>query len=274
MDYRYLAAFEAAARQLHFALAASELNIAPSALSRQIALLERSLGYSLFVRSHRQVVLTAEGEALARRVSAFAVSLNEVGVDVRSGPLRIGCLQSVFEGMVAAVIVEELGERRRQFAIEVGSPRHLMQRLAAGQLDVAITTLVSEDSELDSRPLCQEDILLISPTPFGLKDIDKRGLVLYSNMARHWNELVRRHGYSDVRCTSINSYNGALELVRRGAGIGLVPGDRSLLDQQFHTRVISPAARESIFVTYRKSDLATATVARFLRQLLGAHDIK
>ncbi|MFF0460965.1 LysR family transcriptional regulator [Streptomyces mexicanus] len=71
LDPRLLAAFVAVAEELHFTRAAARLYVAQQALSRDVRRLERELGTELFVRTTRQVTLTADGERLlphARRV--------------------------------------------------------------------------------------------------------------------------------------------------------------------------------------------------------------
>lgn len=60
-----LAAFEAAARHGSFTLAAAELGVTQAAVSRQIRRLEDDLNAPLFLRSHRKVALTAQGQLLA-----------------------------------------------------------------------------------------------------------------------------------------------------------------------------------------------------------------
>jgi LysR family glycine cleavage system transcriptional activator len=60
-----LAAFEAAARHLSLTKAAEELNVTPGAISRQVRALEEELGSPLFLRRHRAVELTREGETMA-----------------------------------------------------------------------------------------------------------------------------------------------------------------------------------------------------------------
>lgn len=60
-----LAAFEAAARHLSLTKAAEELNVTPGAVSRQVRMLEEELGRPLFLRRHRAVELTREGETMA-----------------------------------------------------------------------------------------------------------------------------------------------------------------------------------------------------------------
>src|ERR1700744_3870013 len=60
-----LRAFEASARHLSFTKAAEELCVTQGAISHQVKALEERLGAALFRRSHRGLVLTDEGLALA-----------------------------------------------------------------------------------------------------------------------------------------------------------------------------------------------------------------
>lgn len=63
-----LRAFEAAARHLSFRMAAEELGLTQSAISHQVAALERHFGTSLFDRSGRRIALTPAGRLLFPRV--------------------------------------------------------------------------------------------------------------------------------------------------------------------------------------------------------------
>lgn len=60
--------FEAAARRESFQMAAAELNLTASAVSKQIRQLEDQLGQPLFERLHREVRLTAAGRRYAEAV--------------------------------------------------------------------------------------------------------------------------------------------------------------------------------------------------------------
>ena len=61
----HLQAFEAAARYENFSLAAAELCLTTSAVSRHIKNLEEKLGEVLFHRRHKQVILTPKGRTFA-----------------------------------------------------------------------------------------------------------------------------------------------------------------------------------------------------------------
>lgn len=90
-----LRAFEAAARHGSFVLAAEELGVTPAAISHQVKGLEDGLGVTLFVRGHRSVSLTREGNALLpgltdgfNRLAAAVAAVRPARGD---GPVVIGC---------------------------------------------------------------------------------------------------------------------------------------------------------------------------------------
>jgi DNA-binding transcriptional LysR family regulator len=80
-----LQAFEAIARRKSFALAASELNLTPSAVSHQVARLEDLLGVRLFERSAKGVKLTPAGDAYLARVAGALGALHSATDDLRQG---------------------------------------------------------------------------------------------------------------------------------------------------------------------------------------------
>lgn len=82
-----LAVFEAAARHGSFSTAATELNVTPGAVSRQVRALEEDLGAALFRRHNRGVLLTPEGEELQAVLSQGFSRASEVVRAIRRGEL-------------------------------------------------------------------------------------------------------------------------------------------------------------------------------------------
>ena len=76
----YLRAFDAVARHLNFRIAAKDLALTQSAVSRQIQALEHEVGAALFLRHTRSVELTSAGSLLQR---ATHLSLERVDATVR-----------------------------------------------------------------------------------------------------------------------------------------------------------------------------------------------
>jgi LysR family glycine cleavage system transcriptional activator len=74
---RYLPAFKAAAELGNLRAAASVLHVTPSAISQQISRLEEQLGFVVFEREGRKVVLNDAGRLLLRRVQAALKEIDE-----------------------------------------------------------------------------------------------------------------------------------------------------------------------------------------------------
>ena len=79
-----LRSFESAARLLSFTLAANELSVTQSAVSRQIQQMEEGLGVPLFERRHRSLELTAAGRLMQRTVVDCLERLRDATASVRS----------------------------------------------------------------------------------------------------------------------------------------------------------------------------------------------
>jgi LysR family glycine cleavage system transcriptional activator len=81
-----LCAFDAAARTQSFTLAARELNLTQSAVSRQIRALEDILGSELFHREKQKVKLTLAGSAYARQIRDALGRISNATLNFRANP--------------------------------------------------------------------------------------------------------------------------------------------------------------------------------------------
>jgi LysR family glycine cleavage system transcriptional activator len=73
----FLRGFVATGRRMSMALAAEDLCLSPSALSKQITGLEESLGVRLLVRGHRSIAFTREGAELFQAANAAMQQLQD-----------------------------------------------------------------------------------------------------------------------------------------------------------------------------------------------------
>jgi molybdate transport repressor ModE-like protein len=126
LELRHLLALQAVAREGSFAAAAEALGYTQSAISQQIAALERTVGQRLIERpgGRRRVFLTEAGQTLLRHadeivahVHAAAADLRELA-DGRTGRLRVGTYQSVGARILPG-IVRDFAEAHPEVTLEI-----------------------------------------------------------------------------------------------------------------------------------------------------------
>lgn len=103
-----LRGFLAAARHLSFTRAAQDLHLTQSALSRQIQALEDELGQTLFVRSTRQMTLTAAGEALLRSATAGLKQIDDTVGRLRASSTRRQIVVTTFASYASLWLIPRL----------------------------------------------------------------------------------------------------------------------------------------------------------------------
>jgi DNA-binding transcriptional LysR family regulator len=211
VDFRYLKAFGAAAKHLNFTRAAQELRISVSALSRQIALLENGMGGELFIRSTRQVTLTPLGTRLLGFTEGFERDLSSLD---SAPPLRIGCLQSVFEFFLVELMQRKPQAFSGPLDITIGTPQSLNEIALAGGLDLVLTNIKpSESSTLSGIRLFREDLTWIG------EGAGVKRPILFSATEASYPAKALKSG-NRIR---VNSFNATVAMAQRRIGNALVP---------------------------------------------------
>jgi DNA-binding transcriptional LysR family regulator len=182
LDLRQLVALEAVARERSFARAAKQLGYTQSAVSQQIAALERATGVRLLERprGRRIVEPTEAGRLLLRHAERIVASLHAAQADLRAlaagtSSLAIGSFQSV--GM--SILPELLSRYREAWPdvevalVESTTDDELLGGVETGALDVTFGVLPLEGEgpftvvELMADPYV---LLVPSSSPFAGRD--------------------------------------------------------------------------------------------------------
>ncbi|MBA8879693.1 LysR family transcriptional regulator [Phyllobacterium myrsinacearum] len=134
------------ARSGSIADASVRLNVAGSAISRQIAKLERELGVELFERRPRGMVPSAAGEVLAAHARRTTLDAERVITDIRElqGPHRGFVRLASYEGFAVDILPEAIAKFRREypgvrFHLWVGSSIEIVRLIHDGEADIGTT---------------------------------------------------------------------------------------------------------------------------------------
>lgn len=93
MDINYIECFLTVARTLNFSEAARQSYISQSMVSRYIDKVEKELGVRLFIRTNKEVALTAEGKA-------FLPYANEIAGNMQKAKFALNQLRSGYDGRI------------------------------------------------------------------------------------------------------------------------------------------------------------------------------
>src|SRR6478609_4552239 len=139
----FLRGFEAAGRRLSFTLAAQELFVTQSALSRQIKALEDALGIALFERRHRALALTAAGAAFHRDVTEALELFAAAAARLHESTRTPGLTLSTTVSFASLWVIPRLATFRARYPdVEVYvSADDRVVDLARGDVDIAVRYL-------------------------------------------------------------------------------------------------------------------------------------
>ncbi|AYF72728.1 LysR family transcriptional regulator [Nocardia yunnanensis] len=179
VELRHLRYFLAVADELHFGRAAARLHIAQPALTQQIQRLETLLGARLFDRTSRTVALTPAGIVLRERAVALLGHAERDLAEVTriaqgsQGTLHLGFVPSVLP-LEPLRGVREFRDRYPLVQVDLveGFTSHLMERLAAGTLDMAIVRDPDPRPGTVTVPLITEPFVAIVPADHPLAQRD------------------------------------------------------------------------------------------------------
>jgi len=199
VELRHLAALDAIVREGGFARAAAELGYTQSALSQQMAALERIVGMPLLERrTGRAPVGTTEAGALVlRHAQRILNGLRAAEADLEAlregsaGALRIGTFQTVGIAILPPLLRRfEVGHRDVDVTlVEAVSREALLRRVETGDVDASFSVLPApEDGPFEAAELLADPWVLIvpadspladRPAPLKLGDLDDVTLVAY-----------------------------------------------------------------------------------------------
>lgn len=199
LDTRALRHFLAVVRTGSIRAAADHINIAPSAVSRQIADVEHRLGLPLFERSARGVVLTEAGQLLAehakRMVEDEELLREQLGrlKGIGQGLVRICC----GEGFVADMVANGLKTFARvyphiRFTVDLAGTTGVLQTVSNGDADVGLVYNPVIDTSIRSIAIARQPLAVVTPPDHPL--LERSSVSLAETLTSPSALLIQGHG--------------------------------------------------------------------------------
>ncbi|MEV5978822.1 LysR family transcriptional regulator [Streptomyces sp. NPDC052114] len=169
MDLALLRTFVTVHRAGSFTRAAALLGLSQPAVTSQIRTLERQLGRPLFLRQARGVTPTTIGDELAHKAAPHLDALVEIaesGLDEDSAvrTLHLAGPPEFTAERALPALATLTGQDGHGYALRAsfGTADEVLDGLAAGHHDLAITTARPRGALLTATPLCDEEHVLVA----------------------------------------------------------------------------------------------------------------
>jgi LysR family glycine cleavage system transcriptional activator len=242
-----LRSFVAVGRRMSITLAAQDMCLTQSALSRQVQALEASLGYPLLLRGHRSIEFTGEGRRLFRSADAMLEQLGDVVASLRPGDARRPVTISASIGVAALWLLPRLN------AFQQAAP-HIDVRLAASnrfvdlereQVDLSLRYCRPQDAPEGALRLFDEALVPVAHPTLAVAAIEdpallrQQALLEFDDVSRpwlQWQDWLRGAGAGRVKSKGMlrfNQYDQVVlaALAAQGVALGRLELVRPLLEQ-------------------------------------------
>ena len=240
LELRHLGALDAVATEGTFARAAERLGYTQSAVSQQIAALERIIGDKVFDRpgGPRPVALTPLGAELLERGRELLARVDAMSLDLdlfrtgSVGKLSIGTFQSVSAMLLPRVVarMRETFPSLELQVVESDLEEELEQALSNGEIEVSFL-VGTAPSELESIHLIDDPFVLIArpdqflPGPVRVEQFSGEPMIgQHPNSCQLLNEAgLRSVGIEPNYVYRTNDNGTVAAMVRAGMGVAVMP---------------------------------------------------
>ena len=243
LDLGQVRCFVVAATELNFRRAAILLNMTQPPLSRQIHLLEHTLGVKLFERAGRAVQLTTEGKVFLADASRLLNLAAQAETTVRrasqgkTGRVRIG-----FTGAAGYELIPRLLFAAKKILpdidvvlLEMGSAAQI-EAFAANTIDLGFLRPLPSTLKLDFLRVEEEALIVVLPQDHILAEQVQIDLTLLNDhpfimhsatQGKYFHDRILRlfddAGVTPCFTQYIDQTHTILSLVRAGLGLSILP---------------------------------------------------
>lgn len=299
LDVRRMRVLREVALRGSFSAAAEALSFTQSAVSQQIAALEREAGAVLVERSARGVRLTDAGEAVVRHAEGILAKLAEAEAELeaiaglRGGRVRIAAFESV-AGTLMPIAVARFAERHPgvELSMALMEPEVAVQALRAGEIDVALTVGSGAPGDREGDGVVHHHVLedpmyLVLPADHPLAR--KRGLRLADVADEPWiggapncecnrmiMDICSLSGFAPRIAFETDDYSAVQGFVAAGVGVSLIAelGLRTVRDDIVVRSLGRDTPVRQVYATATKGyrSPATAAMVEMLRDVGSSYE--
>lgn len=240
MELKQIEYFVRVAELGSFTKASIALDVAQSALSRQVRLLEIELGKNFLIRNGRGVTLTDAGRVLLEHGRGLMHQIDHLHEELAReraglvGKVALG-LPSSLTKFLTVPLLRSIREELPDTVVSIGEglSLHMQEAVINGRLDVAVIYDANPSPDIDLRPIFEQSLYLVQRRvdaagegPIALKELANIPLVIprRPNIIRmHVESALSNFGLHPNIALEVDVISAIMDLVLEGEGSAVLP---------------------------------------------------
>ena len=272
--------------------AARQLHLTPSAISHGLKALETQLGFRLFHRAGKRILLNHTGEQLLAQVEQPLAALGAAEESVKrlakwgETRLRIGAAASACQHILPPVIRElKKSFAKTTFQVESGDMPEMIALIKENRIDLALGVKPAESAELEFRPVFKDELMFVfSPAhpwadgrTISREDLRRQPLILYRRTSLTGDVVEEYFRSADLVPSTImevGNIEAIKELLKLNLGVSVLApwaADKELARGSLRTRPPGnrPLRREWVVASLagKRLSLVEETFCRLCRNV-------
>jgi DNA-binding transcriptional LysR family regulator len=295
LNYELLKLFQAVMTEPTLKETAEKLNVTPSAVSQSLKKLEDELGVQLFMREHKKLILTSQGQLIKEKLSPLLNNLEETLSDFMnlnlgnepSGTFTVGApfeLGSTFLVKACAEFQKKYPKVKAQF--KFATPMKLLELVSTGEIDFALSANGVHFKNLGQayslKNLFDEELVVIAPKSWKVKadyqeliklphlDYASDGSAIGMWYQLHFKKTPKKLNIPLVAENALSLTEG----VKAGLGIAMIPLQRVQDYLDSTVTILKPTPKRfinPIVLIQHSGRIPTLAEKKFIESLNEAH---
>lgn len=236
INLNFIRCFDVLAETLSFSEASHRLRLAQSNVSRQMKILEDSMGVRLLHRTRHGVSLTPEGVRFKNEILPLLKTLNEKLVGFsgeqkeETGEIKVGCFLEVGKSFFMPLCLE-FQKKHSGVSLEMiyENEQHILKMLQKNEIEFGILSHPPIIEGLAAYPVLKQKIVLVGPPSLknpSKADLEEAPFVAYEKVDQLLGEMWSKHVSKRVKPkihTTVNSHRSMLDAVANNGACAVLP---------------------------------------------------
>jgi len=151
----------------HLTKVAEKMKLSQSAVSMSIKELESTIGYKLFDRINKKLVLNEKGRAFAEAISPLISKLNDIEEEFRNdennGELLIGVSTTIADYLIPPIICQYMSSYPNvKVNLKIGNTRKIVEMIESGTVDLGFVEGNVDSTSIKQEVVGLDELIIIS----------------------------------------------------------------------------------------------------------------